>query len=79
MSTETTIENVKSQLMFEWDEEENDEGETVEVKGKQLMTEAEALALIEKHREVFDQCKLMRSYSYYTANQIRSSEEEAQK
>ena len=74
MNQDTTIANVKAQLMYEWDEEENDNGEIVEVKGNQLMTEAEASALIEKHKDVFESSVRMGSYAYYTANQIRSAE-----
>lgn len=73
MNTDTTIENVKSQLMYEWDEATNEDGEVVDVKGKQLMTDAEAQALIESHKDIFDHCKMMRSFSYYTANQIRNA------
>ena len=71
---ETNKSNVKSQLMYEWDEEKNEDGEYVEVKGKQLMTESEAGALIAKHQNVYDRCCLMHSFAYYTANEIRKAE-----
>ena len=71
---ETNKSNVKSQLMYEWDEETNDNGDVVDVKGAQLMTEAEADALIAKHQNVYDRCCLMRSFAYYTANEIRKAE-----
>ena len=71
----TTVENVKSQLMYEWDEVENEDGEIVELKGKQLMTDSEAQALIDKHKDIFEKGRLVRSYAYYIANQIRAAQE----
>jgi hypothetical protein len=73
MDQETTMENVKAQLMYEWDEQENDEGEVVTVKGKQLMTEEEAMQMIRDHIAILTRGKVMRSYAYYTANQIRKA------
>lgn len=70
----TTTENVKSQLMYEWEEEQNDEGDYFNVKGKQLMSEQEALAMIERHRDIMERCQLLGSYAYYAANEIRKAE-----
>lgn len=71
---ETTIANVKSQLMYEWDEQENDDGDVVPVRGKQVMGEKEAIALIVKHQDIYDRGVALRSFAYYTANQIRNAE-----
>ena len=70
----TTKENVLSQLMYAWDEEQNNDGEYVPVKGQQLMSEEQAKALIEKHNDIFEQGQLMGSFAYYTANQILNAE-----
>ena len=56
--------------MYSWYED----SEGNEVKGEQMMTQNQADALIEKHIDVFDRCKLMGSFAYYTANQIREAE-----
>ncbi len=63
--------------MYEWDEETNDDGDVVEVKGKQLMTDAEATALIKRFRDIYEKGQMMRSYAYYVANQIRAAKSEA--
>ena len=66
---ETNKANVLSQLMYEEDDEGNP------IKTNPLMTEAEANALIEKHKDVFEHCRMMRSFAYYTANEIRKAED----
>lgn len=66
---QTNIPNVLSQLMYEWDEDEDGNA----IKGKQLRTEAEAMALINKHRDLYEDGVRMGSFAYYTANKIANA------
>lgn len=64
--------NIKDCLTHEWDEDEDGTA----IRGQQIRTDAEAQALLDKHKTIVEKGIRLRSNCYYIAGEIVKAEEQ---